>query len=171
MAGSAGGSVTGVATGRRRDEWDGQSGFSLLEVLVAVTVSAIALVAGTSAMVGMDRAVHRTEDVSSAMEDLWVVGQVLGRDVRLADSLTYTGPLLSIRRSDGVVLGYSLSRATDTAFRQSGGAGDAMVASHVVGWWFSILPFGGLRVDLQEVRGGVTDDARFIFPFSLGRGG
>lgn len=146
-------------------------GFSLLEVLTAMTVSAIALVAGTSALVDMDQAVRRTEDTSSAMGDLWVVDHVLGRDVRLADSLSYTGTLLSIKRSDGVALGYSLSRATDTAYRQSGGAGDAIVASHVAGWSFAILPFGGVRVDLQEVRGGVTDDAQFIFPFSLGRGG
>ena len=146
-------------------------GFSLLEVLMAMTVSAIALVAGTSAMVDMDQAVRRTEDLSSSMEDLWVVDHVLGRDVRFADSLAYTGSLLSIKRSDGVVLGYSLSRVTDTAFRQSGGAGDAIVAAHVAGWSFAILPFGGIRVDLQEARGGVTDDAEFIFPFALGQGG
>lgn len=146
-------------------------GFSLLEVLMAMTVSAIALVAGTSAMVYMDRAVQRTEAVSSAMGDFGVVNGVLGRDVRAADWLTYTGPLLSIRRPDGVLLDYSLSKATNTAFRESNGAGDAMVASHVAAWSFAVLPFGGVQVDLQEARGDVKDDAQFIFSFSLGRGG
>ncbi len=138
---------------------------------MAMTISGIALVAGVSALVSMDQVSERTRGISAAMQDLWVIDHVTGRDLRFASSFSYSDSMLTVNRADGTVLTYSLSPVTATAFRSTGGMGDAIVASHVAGWSFSVLPFGGLGILVRETRGGGECDGRFIFPFALGAAG
>lgn len=169
-----------VLSGRRfhalslRCPWQRQpadGGFSLLETIVALLVTALIVAVGVSALGFSARLYQRALVSSATMRQMWILDHSVGDDMRGASEYRFSGSSLWITCGDGTVYSYHLSISSGLVVRSVNGYGAAVVATNVQTLGYAMLAAGGVEVNVVVRMDGQTVAETFAALFAQGRNG
>ena len=146
-------------------------GFTLLEAVVALSLSALVLAAAVMALAGTERMYAAAAARSRQLQGEWVLYRALSDDLHEARSYRFVGSTLWVEREDGVADVFRLSAGSGFIVLETGGYGSTVLAADVTSLGYAVLPAGGLAVTMTQTEGGRAIASEFWLAFALGAAG